>query len=178
LLVTSNPEILEEDKSMTAGSGLDFDGTTLQKKSHIENQQCTEQNERKYKPHVCDVCGKSFSLRSYLRQHFLIHTGEKPFTCTECGKGFTQRSNLKTHMRLHTGEKPHVCLECGKGYITLSSLTAHEFKHSGKVKPFVCDVCEHSFAQKGDLKTHALIHTGEKRHECSVVGKGSGNVVM
>ncbi|XP_021926648.1 zinc finger protein 92-like, partial [Zootermopsis nevadensis] len=81
--------------------------------SAIQQPQDSQTSNR---PHVCDVCGKGFLLRSNLKQHMLVHTGIKPHVCSECGKGFTQLSNLKTHSIVHTGEKPHVCGVCGRAY--------------------------------------------------------------
>lgn len=34
----------------------------------------------------CDVCGKTFSRMSVLRDHLLSHSSEKPFECSICGK--------------------------------------------------------------------------------------------
>ena len=41
---------------------------------------------------VCDLCNKSFSKRTSLVEHMLIHTGEKPHVCEVCNKSFRQRS--------------------------------------------------------------------------------------
>ncbi|XP_035218443.1 gastrula zinc finger protein XlCGF49.1-like [Stegodyphus dumicola] len=81
------------------------------------------------KIYVCDICGRSFSQKSTLKEHYKLHTGERPFVCPTCKKCFTQRGTLKTHMRIHTGERPYSCNLCGKRFITSSNLYAHYRKH-------------------------------------------------
>ncbi len=56
----------------------------------------------------CDNCSKDFSSMAMLRQHVLIHTGEKPFACNYCPKAFNVKSNWRRHERTHErrGEIP------------------------------------------------------------------------
>ena len=53
------------------------------------------------KPHMCSVCGKSFSRKDNLRQHMQTHTGIKSFQCDQCGKGFGRKKMLEKHMESH-----------------------------------------------------------------------------
>lgn len=50
---------------------------------------------------ACEKCGKKFTSKQSLKEHFYIHTGEKPFTCYEdgCNKDFRQASQLNVHRR-------------------------------------------------------------------------------
>ena len=122
------------------------------------------------KPSLCSVCGKTFSRRLHLVKHTRGHIGEKPHQCSVCGKTFSQRSTLMTHTRTHAGEKPHRCSVCGKTFIKRSHLVIHTRTHTGE-KPHQCSVCGKTFRLRSHLVTHTRTHTGEKPHQCSVCGK-------
>ncbi|XP_033609386.1 myoneurin-like isoform X4 [Cryptotermes secundus] len=47
------------------------------------------------KPHICNICHKSFRCPSFLVHHYRSHTGEKPYACEICNKTFSQKSNMK-----------------------------------------------------------------------------------
>eukprot|EP00357_Protocruzia_adherens_P004413 CAMPEP_0115019300 /NCGR_PEP_ID=MMETSP0216-20121206/29356_1 /TAXON_ID=223996 /ORGANISM="Protocruzia adherens, Strain Boccale" /LENGTH=303 /DNA_ID=CAMNT_0002390733 /DNA_START=105 /DNA_END=1017 /DNA_ORIENTATION=+ len=56
--------------------------------------------------HVCEECGKKFSLKQYLKEHKLTHTGERPYKCTYagCTRTFRQRGKLSIHKKEHLNE--------------------------------------------------------------------------
>ncbi|XP_048479905.1 zinc finger protein 626-like isoform X2 [Plutella xylostella] len=122
------------------------------------------------KAFVCDSCTKTFSKKTSLIKHILIHTGEKPFESDICKKTSRHRTAMKRHKLLHTGEKPFQCDICAKTFNLLSSLKRHKLLHTGE-KPFQCDICTKSFNQIYNLKTHKLTHTGEKPFECDICMK-------
>ncbi|KAH8346429.1 hypothetical protein KR084_000224 [Drosophila pseudotakahashii] len=49
------------------------------------------------RPLQCDVCLKGFYQRTRLREHELIHTGERPYWCEVCNVHFRYKYNMKTH---------------------------------------------------------------------------------
>lgn len=100
----------------------------LDVRKHRQQQQLFRRDE----PHVCLVCGKTFSRVGNLRIHQRCHTGEKPYGCLQCGRSFRQAGDLKKHKRVHTGEKPYYCSQCGKSFSRGENLKRHQKIHIGE----------------------------------------------
>ena len=63
------------------------------------------------RPHVCDVCSKTFAKREHLTKHLRIHKSDnKRYSCEYCQKAFRDRYELVRHTRRHTGDFPFRCV--------------------------------------------------------------------
>ncbi len=81
------------------------------------------------KPHLCDVCERSFPTPWKLKRHRVIHTGEKPYKCSICDKYFNVRDNLKVHMKQkHSGDY-YQCGYCQQMFPTEHTLNQHMSVH-------------------------------------------------
>eukprot|EP00094_Tigriopus_californicus_P000508 TCALIF_00492-PA protein Name:"Similar to ZNF384 Zinc finger protein 384 (Homo sapiens)" AED:0.56 eAED:0.57 QI:0/-1/0/1/-1/1/1/0/228 len=59
------------------------------------------------RPHVCEVCQKTFVKREHLTKHLRIHKNDnKRYSCEYCQKAFRDRYELVRHTRRHTGDFP------------------------------------------------------------------------
>ena len=71
-------------------------------------------------------CTYFYTLReSSLKQHVLVHTGEKPYLCSQCDNTFSTERDLKQHLLTHTGDEAYHCTYCEKSFSTNSNLKKH-----------------------------------------------------
>ncbi|XP_034129876.1 zinc finger protein 778-like [Drosophila guanche] len=73
----------------------------------------------------CPLCPKSYSHRSGLNRHMLVHTGERPYKCSHCLKSFHFSFHLSEHIRSHQVDPPFICTYCSKSYEHSNSLRKH-----------------------------------------------------
>ncbi|XP_024117531.1 zinc finger protein 436 [Oryzias melastigma] len=138
---------------------------------------------------LCAVCGKTFSCRSRLQTHEVIHSGMKPHRCDLCPKAYMRTNDLEHHKKVvhsDTTSKPQkpsslLCHLCGKEFKCRSQLAVHFQTHSGE-RPHLCDICGRKFSRQYQLRRHkVLVHTGlgngeenvppDAAYTCSVCGK-------
>jgi len=84
-------------------------GKILYSSQYVKKHEATHTGQ-KFKAVVCKYCGKTVEYTK-LKNHELIHTGEKPFKCSDCPYRCIQRSNLRIHMRaVHKKELPRLAV--------------------------------------------------------------------
>ncbi|ETI30886.1 hypothetical protein F443_22064 [Phytophthora nicotianae P1569] len=131
-------------------------------------------------------CGKSFTDSAHLRDHTVVHTGEKKLSCPTCNKLFARASTLQEHIRVHTGEKPYVCgvPGCSKRYSSRAAMRFHRSTHVPQIAfppnvhvdadanavqaqgtqatPFVCQECGKHFRVRELLMAHLKVHAAHR----------------
>ena len=75
--------------------------------------------------HRCSICGRLLATKASLKDHLLIHTGDKPYRFETCDKSFRRIDHLKRHQLIHIREKPYHCEVCDKIFSRLSLISAN-----------------------------------------------------
>ncbi|KAF7935820.1 uncharacterized protein EAE98_002040 [Botrytis deweyae] len=106
---------------------------SLQTTSGSETVPSFTKARKKGDPHRCNVCSKTFTRGTTLREHARSHTNEKPYKCSTCRKGFSRRKDCRRHELLHTNAKEFQCggrfrderYGCGRRFTRMDALKAH-----------------------------------------------------
>ncbi|KAM5138557.1 zinc finger protein 408 [Mantella aurantiaca] len=130
---------------------------------------CTPRTCETKAPLFCTVCNKQLANSCSLRNHMLVHTGEKPYACPDCGSSFRHKGNLRIHQRLHTGEKPYKCQFCGDSFPQQPELKRHLILHTGEMH--LCTICGKALKDPHTLRAHERLHTGDRPFVCQYCGK-------
>lgn len=126
------------------------------------------------KPTICDLCGKVFPNKRYMKRHRALHQ-DPQHCCDVCGKIYKVRKAWMEHMKSHNSgyTKPEFpCCHCQKSFTSKFILDSHiKSEHFGQKKSFLCQICGKSFTTKSTLNQHENVHSGERPYHCDVCDK-------
>jgi len=133
------------------------------------------QTHRNLKEFKCDVCGKRFNQMSQLKNHAVIHLDKtiaelpswaKPKQCDICQRMFSDSKSLKKHVQaIHSKLKPYICNVCNHKSARKAMLQLHMRQHTGE-KPFRCEECDYKTGDHNSLRRHIRRHSGVKPYKC------------
>lgn len=94
-----------------------------------KNHQLLQHATEQEKVFKCKFCDKSFASNQLRNKHENL-AHVKRFPCGSCNKVFSEKTRLMIHSRIHSGEKPYVCEDCGFSCAQKDNLRLHKkFKH-------------------------------------------------
>lgn len=127
---------------------------------------------------ACEICSKTFSCNSYLKEHMETHTKETTKNpCPHCSKEFAGERHLKKHIRRVHQQKSFVCEQCGCAFRHRFELNSHvQTAHEGvEKKKWPCDQCNAKLNTKYSMLRHKkLVHSNVSTiYKCGDCGKVS-----
>ncbi|CAL4065787.1 unnamed protein product, partial [Meganyctiphanes norvegica] len=174
---TCNPNKTESVRCVTCNMELaNLEALKEHRKTQHPSSEVSNGNIKK--GFECDYCGKNFNCRSNLRDHLVVHTGEKPYPCDICGKSFSFIHNMKTHRLTHNEGRTELCPYCDKSYKSKISLYYHMKKGNcrGLSNTQVpegyhrCTECLQVFANEERYRTHKEKNQCQTAHNCKNCG--------
>ncbi|XP_055541565.1 uncharacterized protein LOC129727605 [Wyeomyia smithii] len=57
------------------------------------------------RPYKCNYCNKSFTRRTSVQRHLLLHCDARDRKCTICDRSFMSATSLRLHLRSHSGNQ-------------------------------------------------------------------------
>jgi KRAB domain-containing zinc finger protein len=122
-------------------------------------------------PVSCDLCGKSFKSKQYLKNHKETHGLVPNYKCHLCESEFMQKNNLKKHVKYVHDKRSFKCNICNKSYSREDTFKKHKLNHQlfvnketlkteciDRSTTFNCDQCNKSYSSEDTLKKHKLNH--------------------
>uniref|UniRef100_A0A1B6L4S0 Protein krueppel n=1 Tax=Graphocephala atropunctata TaxID=36148 RepID=A0A1B6L4S0_9HEMI len=117
-------------------------------------------HEERLKSLTCEFCGRVLSTKATLREHIMIHTGEKPHQCLLCGKSFRHKANLVVHVNGHAVVSTYKCKKCNKAFTKKMDFEKHlKFHVDASGNPLVCKICNAVFKSQRTLYNHGQLHS-------------------
>ncbi|CAK1554343.1 unnamed protein product [Leptosia nina] len=142
--------------------------TGVRKKCH---EKYTHNSSARYTTN-CPRCEKTFNSYYQRNRHmFAEHNiSAATYKCNVCDKSFILKSKLTSHIKkVHLMERNHICPDCGQGFFIKQSLDEHMIRHNGE-RVFSCTVCHKAYARKKTLREHMRIHNNDRRFKCGLCG--------
>lgn len=143
----------------------DTEDVTISETVHSEDVESSRHNSIARAEHNrCPLCNKTFMNELSLIHHIKQHNGpnKQPYSLTELQiqKYSTDRGNETESIGLTEEQlSSRKCPLCGKIIVNKQNLICHMNIHRG-LKPFVCAVCQKSFAHIRNL----IRHKEQQRH--------------
>uniref|UniRef100_A0A667YP75 C2H2-type domain-containing protein n=1 Tax=Myripristis murdjan TaxID=586833 RepID=A0A667YP75_9TELE len=122
------------------------------------------------KPFKCEFCGKTFTLRRYLRDHenALLQKEQptEPNEDQEASADAQERAecndsdnegNANGSPTKRRGKSLLKCKDCGRTFKFLSQYIIHQRIHTGE-RPFKCQECGKGFTKNSNLNLHLKTH--------------------
>ncbi|XP_002732411.1 uncharacterized protein LOC100379006 [Saccoglossus kowalevskii] len=132
----------------------------------------------------CNICDKVFRLKCGVKNHLLVHSGDKPYKCSFCDKAYQSYTNCHQHEIRYHGKpgvipnnnerkklsKTHTCDECDRGFCSEANLELHKKSHLEQL-PFSCHICKRGFILQHNLNEHMKKHDEKSQIQCDTCGK-------